>query len=306
MPQEEAIDRMKKNIHPKTATFQLFHVGVDCSLRDGEKHYRARKTGMLKDIFHYAKYAYKLIRPDSVNWSGDYSTWEEAASECVGYSENTIIDQTFKATHDVILGRGAFCRDGVVFSNAEYNWPLIAIVQRIHLKLSRRVRVLDFGGAFGDIYLQNRKFLESIVESWEVIEQEAMLRKAKDLPPIDRLKFTELDAKASQTADLIVLSSVLQYLPDYRSIIDRLLSFSPSGIFLDRTGFVEEPRDTERITKQIVRPPIYEATYPCRFFVKEKLESLFLPYRPLVEWNALDSANIPSHYLGIYFEIEKK
>lgn len=260
----------------------------------------------MKNLFRYAKRAYKSLRPDAVFWSGDYKTWEEAASECVGYSENSIIDQTFNATHDVVMGRGAFCRDGVVFRNSEYNWPLIAIVQRLHIALGRRIRVLDFGGAFGDIYLQNRKFLESLVEYWQVVEQEAMLRKAKELPPIDWLRFANLDDQSIQDVDLIVLSSVLQYLPDYRPIVDRLVAIRPSGIFLDRTGFVESPRETERITKQTVRPPIYEATYPCRFFVKEKLESLFLPYCPLAEWNALDSANIPSHYLGIYFEIGTK
>jgi putative methyltransferase (TIGR04325 family) len=261
---------------------------------------------MVKNLFHYAKRAYKSIRPDAVSWSGDYKTWEDAATECAGYSENSIIDRTFNATHDVIIGRGAFSRDGVVFMDPEYNWQLIAVVQRLSLTLSRRIRVLDFGGAFGDIYLQNRKFLESLVEYWQVVEQEAMLRKAKQLPPIDRLRFANLDNHSVQHADLIVLSSVLQYLPNYRPIVDRLLAIRPSGIFLDRTGFVESPRETERITKQTVRPPIYEATYPCRFFVKEKLESLFLPYRPLAEWNALDSANIPSHYLGIYFEIGTK
>jgi putative methyltransferase (TIGR04325 family) len=248
------------------------------------------------------KKVYRIIRPPPVTWVGDYPLWETAVADCLGYDAQEIVDRAFKATLEVIEGRAKFARDGVTFDTAEYNWQLIAIVQRISRRLERPIHIIDFGGAFGDTFLQNKYLIEDCVASWRVIEQKSMVNRAKQMPLVEKLSFSEPDFTYDMNVDLIILSSVLQYLPNFESIINKLKNLNAHAIMVDRTGFVNQGRLTPRITKQAVRPPIYNATYPCHFFVKNEFLALFKPYLPVAEWNALDSANIPSEYLGIFFE----
>ena len=256
----------------------------------------------MKSAIQYAKKLRQIIRPPAIEWCGDYSSWAAASEASSGYSESNIAEKAFLAARDVIHGRAAYCRDGVTFQKSELNWPLIAGLQAVHRKLNRPIRVIDYGGAFGDSYLQNREFIKDFVEFWRVSEQPSMVERAKELPSVERLEFSSADDANFATADLVVLSSVLQYLVDYKSLIGKLVEANPSAIFIDRTGFVEEARARERITKQTVRPPLYSASYPCRFFVKSELMKLFAPHRIKAEWDALDVANIPSRYLGMYLE----
>jgi putative methyltransferase (TIGR04325 family) len=251
-----------------------------------------------------AKKMYHAIYPPTVSWAGDYGLWSVALQKSSGYSTETIVNIAFKATEAVISGTGEFARDGVIFEQVEYNWQLVAIVHRLYLRLNRPIRILDFGGAFGDTFIQNRKMINDLVSTWTVVEQDAMLMKAQELPHVDKLQFDYLKNIKIGEFDLLCLSSVLQYLGDYESMVHQLKKLEPTGILVDRTGFVPKGRSTCRITLQTVRLPIYEGTYPCWFFEKKLLIQLLSPYKLIAEWKGFDVANISSEYLGQYFEKE--
>ena len=255
-----------------------------------------------KQLLKIIKTIYRIVNPPAVTWTGDYANWQLAGESSRGYSGNEIADQAFNATLKAINGSAAYARDGVCFEIAEYNWQLVALVYRLSLKLGRNIRVLDFGGAFGDSFIQNLSLIGGPVASWTVVEQDSMHTRAKELPFVEKLAFETLPNIKKNEVDLILLSSVLQYLSEPDGIIRKLVGLNAHGILVDRTGFVPNDRKIDRITKQSVRPPIYNATYPCRFFEKSRFITQFRPYKPAVEWNALDVANIPSQYLGMYFE----
>jgi putative methyltransferase (TIGR04325 family) len=140
----------------------------------------------------------QMISPSAVYWSGDYSSWTKVSSDCDGYSEKNISERMLNAAEAVINGRAAFCRDGMIFQKSELNWPLVAIARGLRTKLGRPLRVIDFGGAFGDTFLQNRSFLAEIVASWSVVEQDVMLEHAAKLPVIEKLRFFVLMKRLSK------------------------------------------------------------------------------------------------------------
>ena len=66
----------------------------------------------------------------------------------------------------------AFERDGVVFDQPDYNFPLLACLLRVATESGNRLRVLDFGGSLGSTYFQCRPFLGGVSElRWTVVEQ---------------------------------------------------------------------------------------------------------------------------------------
>ena len=238
----------------------------------------------------------------SVEWIGDYSDWSTASVLCQGYDSDEIAATVIKAVRDVHHGKAFYARDGVAFFRKDFNWQLITFVERVAFATGKSINVLDFGGAFGDAYLQNREMIEKFVSSWTVVEQVSFINQANTLPCVPKLSFQDAIGACQVPIDLVIVSSVLQYIADYQKVIDGLVGLRSRGIFVDRTGFVPDDQSVNRITKQFVRKPIYDASYPCYFFSKRNFVPLFKPYVPIVEWRTSDSANIPGQFLGMYFE----
>jgi putative methyltransferase (TIGR04325 family) len=75
---------------------------------------------------------------------------------------------------------------------------------------------------------------------------------------------------------------------------------NPEYIIIDRTPFV---KGNDRITVQTVNPKIYKGSYPCWFFDEEKfISSLTREYKLVLEFDALDKANISSEFKGFIFQ----
>ena len=85
-------------------------------------------------------------------------------------------------------------------------------------------------------------------------------------------------------------------------ILDTIILRQMKYIIVDRTPFIE---GDDRITIQKVHPSIYNATYPCWFFNKKKfIEYLSKAYELILEFDALDKANIASEFRGFLFRIK--
>jgi putative methyltransferase (TIGR04325 family) len=253
-------------------------------------------------IKRLVKHFLRIKEPAIVEWVGDYSDWSVASAVSEGYDAEEIASKMIQSVRDVLDGSATYCRDGVTFRTGEFNWQLVTFVERLALAVGRSINVLDFGGAFGDGYLQNRSMVDEYVASWTVVEQASLLRQAKTLPYVPKLTFQDSIGACQVPIDLVIVSSVLQYIADYQKVIDGLVGLRSRGIFVDRTGFVPDDQSVNRITKQFVRKPIYDASYPCYFFSKRNFVPLFKPYIPIAEWRTSDCANIPSQFLGMYFE----
>lgn len=239
-------------------------------------------------------------------WNGNYKTWEEAKSKSTGYDSTLILDKVRDSIYKVKEGLAVYERDSVIFGTIQYSWPLLTGLMMAAAKDGGKINVLDFGGSLGSTYYQNKKFLTNFNNVvWSIVEQEHFVNIGKKNFEDNILKFypTIPDCVKEQSPNVLVLSSVLQYLENPYQIIDSLVTETQANfILIDRTPFSSE----ERIAIQTVPSSIYKASYPCRIFSLEKFKNLFSDkgYKFVEEFNAVDGDKKSFYFKG--FILTKK
>ncbi|MCX6291821.1 MAG: methyltransferase, TIGR04325 family [Bacteroidetes bacterium] len=246
-------------------------------------------------------------------FTGNYPGWQEALADSKGYNENLILEKVKQSLLLVKEGKAAFERDSVVFYRTEYNWPLLASLFRIAAMNSNRLHVLDFGGSLGSTYYQHKKILSSLASlKWSIVEQENFVDCGKKNFEDKSLKFYHSPDECLGTGkpDVVLFSSVLQYLPDPESVIKKIMHAGIHHILIDKTVVHHWPE--EKIMVQHVPANIYEASYPVRFLNEEKLVSLLQPsYRLVADFDYPHEFNsavlkLGASYKGYVFEREKR
>jgi putative methyltransferase (TIGR04325 family) len=232
-------------------------------------------------------------------WHGDYPSWSIAKKKCTGYDSGKILDKVRTSLLRVKHGNAVYERDSVIFDKIQYSYPVLSGLMWIAAKNKGHLNVLDFGGSLGSSFYQNKQFLDSLEEvHWCIVEQPGFVKAGLVDFASDRLHFfyTIEDCLKSYNIDVILLSSVLQYLEEPYKLLDQIRSLKIGNIIIDRTPFIA---GKDRITVQKVKPGIYKASYPCWFFNKKKfISSLATDYNIILEFDAMDEANIKSEFKG--------
>lgn len=237
-------------------------------------------------------------------WHGNFKTWEEAKSKTTGYDSALILDKVRDSMYKVKEGLAVYERDSVLFDAIQYSWPLLTGLMMAAAKDGGKLNVLDFGGSLGSTYYQNKKFLAHFDDVvWSIVEQEHFVNIGKKSFEDSILKFylTIEDCIKEQSPNVIVLSSVLQYLEDPYHFIESLIRETQANfILIDRTPFSAE----ERIVVQTVPASIYKASYPCRIFNLEKFKNQFSEkgYSLVEEFESNDSQVGDIFFKGILYQ----
>ena len=211
--------------------------------------------------------------PETIRFEGNFATWEEASVRCTGYDDTAILAKVLEATLKVKRGEAVFERDSVLLDRIEYAWPMLAGLMWAAARNGGRLNVLDFGGSLGSSYFQNCKFLQTLPEvRWNVVEQARYVEAGRANIQDERLRFHETieECLIDNQPNVILLSSVLQYLPDPLGLLSSVLKIQADTIIIDRTCYVNEG-NVEIIKIQHTPESIYTASYPCRFFVEDSL-----------------------------------
>lgn len=214
------------------------------------------------------------IRNSKYGWKGDYSTWKAAKQKATGYDSDQILTKVKNSLLKVKNGEAAYERDGVIFDEVQYSWPLLAGLMLAAANNKGRLCVLDFGGSLGSTYYQNKKFLDQLdYVSWNIVEQKNFVDCGKKEFEDKRLHFYSSveSCKKEQAPNILILSSVLQYIENPYQLLTELLQCKFEFIIIDRTPFTEK----KEITLQIVPPNIYNASYPCWIFNKKEFIDFF-------------------------------
>lgn len=213
-----------------------------------------------------------LRRCSRHGWRGDYPSWQAAAKACTGYQDPNIAERVEQAVRRVLAGRAACERDGVVFSEVEPRWPVLALLLRA-AAVDGRLSVVDVGGSLGSTWLQHRAAWSGIPGmQWTVVEQPEFVRRGQALFPQGPLTFrASLDQAWEAQPNVVLLSAVLHYLPEPHRVLADIIARKPDWIIIDRTPTWRQGRD--RITVQRVPPRIYPASYPSWVFSRTRLEA---------------------------------
>jgi putative methyltransferase (TIGR04325 family) len=240
-------------------------------------------------------------------WSGNYSTWREAQKKCTGYDSQNIIDKVKDSLLKVKNGEAVFERDSVIFDKVHYSYPLLSALSQVALAKGS-LNVLDFGGSLGSSYYQNRALFNQINDfTWSIIEQEHFVTEGKKTFSDDKLSFyyTIDECFKERKIDVLLLSSVLQYIEKPYEFIEGLILENFDYIIIDRTPMLSEGND--RITIQTVPKNIYEAKYPCWLLNENKvLDKLLVNYELLADEVTNENINISNAAYRFFFLKKKK
>jgi len=229
---------------------------------------------------------------------------QEAQNNSIGYDSDKILQTVKNSLIKVKNGEAVYERDSVIFDEIQYSWQLLTGLMFASAKKGGVLKVCDFGGSLGSTYYQNKKFLDKLDDVlWGVVEQKHFVDIGKKEFEDDRLKFfySVDECVEKEKSNVLVLSSVLQYIEKPYELLDDILKNDFEYILIDRTPF---SKIGEKITLQIVPPTIYEASYPCRFFEQDKFINYFTKngYEQFEEFDSLDGENNDYVFKGMILE----
>ena len=223
------------------------------------------------------KYISPLVNGKPVPvFSGDYGSWDSARQYSSGYEAGNIVTKVREATLQVLNGEAAFERDSVLFYKMEHTWPLLAVLLRIGMENHGTLSVLDFGGALGSMYFQNRHFLSPLGKlEWSVVEQANYVEEGRKYILHPDLKFYHSieEARRERQPQVLLLANVTQYMQDPHAFLDEIVGHGFETIVFESTAFIESNRD--RLTVQNVPEHIYKASYPAWFLNEKKFLNHF-------------------------------
>ncbi len=223
---------------------------------------------------------------------GDYSSWEEAVADSIGYGSDLILNKVRDSLLQVRDGKAAYERDSVLFDRIEYSFPVLAGLLKVALENKGRLSVLDFGGSLGSSYYQYKDFLSCLhTLEWSIVEQPNFVECGRQLFQNEQLKFyfTIEECVAEKKIDLILLSSVIQYLENPFEFLKEVIHYLFPYILIDITAIFSQDIPS-RLTIQKVPPNIYEANYPAWIFNELQLCAPFQAnYDCVYEFNSLCS-----------------
>ncbi|MCW5798243.1 MAG: methyltransferase, TIGR04325 family [Nitrospira sp.] len=236
--------------------------------------------------------AYRSFCSDDIRFQGQFATWESARAASSGYDDEAIFRKSRAAALKVKKGEAAYERDSVLFDHVEFSYPLLSGLLRSACGRGGNLSVLDIGGSFGTTYRQFRAFLRpSASLRWNIVEQPRLVESGQAEFADDELNFFYSigEAAAAEVPDVVLLSSVLQYLKNPYDLIREICSIGAQSIVIARTPCALAEQDI--LTVQVVPPSIYQASYPCWIFAETQLlEAFSAQYRLVASFQESDGS----------------
>jgi len=229
-----------------------------------------------------------------IRFGEEYATWQDATENCTGYDAGGILEKVLEATLKVKNGEDVYERDSVLFDHIEYSWPVLSGLMWVAARNNGRLNVLDYGGSLGTSYFQNRKFIEALDQiRWNVVEQSHYVEAGQTHLQDHQLRFFKSieECMVENEPNVILLSSVLQYLEDPSYLIKKLSVSKATCLIIDRTPFSSSGVD--RLLVQKVSPPIYSASYPIWIFSTSKFLQIIEP-----DWCLIAEYQSPEGYVN--------
>lgn len=239
-------------------------------------------------------------------WFGNYLSWEEALKDTKSYSDLIIYNKTINSINKVITKEATYTRDTIVFDRIEYEFHQSVLTGILKFALNSKknhLNILDFGGSLGNTYFALKDFLKPLEINWNIVEQKEYIEYGKkNIKDIDFF-YNIKDCLDEKNIDIIIFSSVLQYLENPYEVLTTILSYNLPCIILERTAILP---NKNRLTIQKVPPSIYNSSYPSWFLNEEKIFSIFDShnYTLIADFKELWSCNIENSQFKGYIYVK--
>jgi putative methyltransferase (TIGR04325 family) len=234
-----------------------------------------------------------------------FNDWETAVKNTTTYNAEEIFSKTLDSARKVRDELAVYERDSVLFEEIQYDWQLLASLLLIAKLKSNRLNVVDYGGALGTSYRQNKKFLDMLdcPVKWIVVEQSRFVQIGKSEFENEVLLFADSLSQLNFDIDLVLLGGSICYFEEPYKALDEILEVAPKFILITRTPFSDLLKDS--LSLQIVPPSIYNASYPIWTFSKENFKGyLSSAYDLIEEWEDGLQADADADAMGMLFRLK--
>lgn len=243
----------------------------------------------------FLKEILRKFKKSHLVYSGPYTTWSEAVKDSTGYDSKIIIDMVSKSTLEVLNGIKAYERDGTSFDNKpEKNMLLEQLAKtNIYGKV-----IVDMGGGLGSNYINYLNFFRDNNCIYYVVEQENFkevgnkIAKEYNLNLNFRKELSEID----ENINIVICSSFLQYIENWRRIVAEIKEKKPQNIFVDRHPLTD--KNSEILVQLNTGYYKKKVTYPLHIVNEEEFIKEFLPYVKIKSWK---SDFDPPYFKGFHF-----
>ncbi|MBF0409182.1 MAG: methyltransferase, TIGR04325 family [Candidatus Riflebacteria bacterium] len=251
----------------------------------------------------------KILRKykDSYGCFGNYATWEDALKDSSGYNSPRILEKVKNSTLLVKSGKAKYERDSVIYDSFDFSYPFISGLLLAAAANDGELRVIDYGGSLGTTYFLHRQFFRDLKRvNWNVVEQPHFVDCGRENVEDEIIKFHySIDECLKQTQpSVFILSSVLQYLKEPYSFLERIAEYGFPFLLFDRTAFMLSDFQ-ERLTVQKVHPMFYEASYPAWFLKKNAFMNILNGYELVFEFQASEQdtvwSKVDGRFMGFFF-----
>ena len=242
----------------------------------------------------------KLLRK-KIYYSGPYKSWKIAESKSVGYDSDEILEKVKKSAEIIKKTRVGFERDSIIYLEEEFDENLLEILYSYSTQKDKVIQILDYGGSLGSLYY---KYKEKINNNfiWSIIEQKNYVDEGiKNFQNSELNFFYNIEEyKNNHCIDIVLISSSLQYLKNYKEIMLKLISLNPGYIVILKTPFSVKYTDEVYIQKPLKH--IYKSTYPSWIFSYSLFLSIINPDYELKKRIVVKPEFYQLSYLNLYFK----
>lgn len=215
----------------------------------------------------------KRFKRSRYGFEGHYPSYEAALKACgtAGYHDEVIVAKT--------LERLLALKDELQRHPDRIDVRTQQVLSALLLPIEQRhdpqiLRVLDFGGALGNLYFQLKRFLPpGLTVRWVVVDTPVTVAAGRQHLEDEHLTFQSDLSEVTGPFDVIVVSSSLQYMERPTETLRDLVALEGRYLLINRTPFLAGPDD--RLTVQRVPPEIYTGSYPAWFLSESRWLGLF-------------------------------
>jgi len=247
------------------------------------------------------KFLKKILKKNRTNhlvYSGPYTTWSEAEKNSTGYDSKIIIEKVSESTLKVINGIKAYERDGTLFDNKpEKNMLLKQLtITGIYGKV-----IVDMGGGLGSNYINYSNFFRNNNCIYYVVEQENFVEKGNELAKEYNLNlnFRKKLREINENINIVIFSSFLQYIENWKKIVSEIKERKPQSIFIDRQPLTN--KDSGIFIQLNTGYYKKNVTYPLHILNEKEFTNEFKPYVMVERW---DSDFDPPYFKGFHFKLD--
>ena len=232
-----------------------------------------------------------------------YPSWEEAQKASIGYDDDSFIKKLRNSAKLVFEEKEIYERDTVIFTKIQYSWPLLASLIFASSKC-KTLKLIDFGGALGTSFHQNKRFLSKLHKDfkWRIVEQPKLVDIGKKEFTDKFVSFYNTIEEASvDQVDVVFFGGSICYMKNPYSYLEAAIETKAPYVIIDRTPITRDIDDTFAI--QYVHPSIYKAAYPIRNFNYTNFVKPFeKDYNLIEEWVCDLQADPENTAMGFIFE----